>query len=145
MKQDVLITLRGTQNYANDEPDTIELITGGIMQDRNGKFSLSYEETELTGTAGVTSTFFIPNEKRVVLTREGAIHSKMIFEVGVKDQSLYDLGFGALLVGIQAKEIRNELTPEGGRLVIDYLVEIEGSLHSHNTYEISVKPLASNN
>ena len=120
MKQDVLITLRGTQQYADNEPETIELITPGVMQERNGKFSVSYTETALTGNEGVVTTFFIPNPKRVVLSRDGAVRSKMVFEEGRKDESLYDLGFGSLLISICAHHIQCALTPEGGTLRIDY-------------------------
>lgn len=141
MKQEVLITLRGTQQYEQDKPETVELMTRGVMLDRNGKFSISYTETELTGTPGVVTTFFIPNPQRVVLTREGPIQSRMVFSEGVKDESLYDLGFGSLLVGVCARKIDVDLSEEGGRLRIDYTVEIEQSVTSRNSYEILVKPI----
>ena len=71
MKQDVLITLRGTQTVDREPPQTVELVTRGTMTGRNGKFAISYVETELTGNKGVVSTFLVFNSKRVVLTREG--------------------------------------------------------------------------
>lgn len=141
MKQEVLITLRGTQQYEKDKPETVELMTRGIMLDRNGKYSISYTETELTGTPGVVTTFFIPNSQRVILSREGSIQSRMVFSEGVKDESLYDLGFGSLLVGICARKIDVDLSEQGGRLRIDYTVEIEQSVTSRNSYEILVKPI----
>lgn len=141
MKQEVLITLRGTQQYEQDKPETVELMTRGVMLDRSGKYSLSYVETELTGTPGVVTTFFIPNPQRVVLTREGPVKSRMVFVEGVKDESLYDMGFGSLLVGICARKIDVDLNENGGRLRIDYTVEIEQSVTSRNSYEILVTPV----
>lgn len=141
MKQEVLITLRGTQQYEQDKPETIELMTRGVMLDRGGKYSLSYTETELTGTPGVVTTFFIPNPQRVVLSREGPIKSRMVFVEGVKDESLYDLGFGSLLVGICARKIEVDLHEAGGRLRIDYTVEVEQAVTSLNSYEILVTPV----
>lgn len=138
MKKDVLITVRGTQ-LGEDGPQSMELMTRGTMTGRNGKFAISYEETELTGTAGVVSTFLILNPNRVVLTREGAIKSRMVFVKGVKDESLYDLGFGSLLLGVFTKDIRVELSENGGRLFIDYTVEIEQTVSSHNAYEILIE------
>ena len=137
MKREVLITLRGTQ-VTEHGPETVELMTKGTMTGRNGKFAISYEETELTGTAGVTSTFLILNPGRVVLTREGSIQSRMVFVKGVKEESLYDLGFGSLLLGVYTKDIQVELTEDGGRLFIDYTVELEQSLTSENSYEIII-------
>lgn len=141
MKHNVLITLKGTQSYGADKPETIELITRGTMTGRNGKFAISYEETEMTGIPGVTTTFLIFNPRRVVLTREGAIHSRMVFEKDVNNDSLYDLGFGSLMVGVCAKEIQVDLTENGGTLFIDYTVEVEQSMAGRNTYEISIETI----
>lgn len=141
MKQEVLITLRGTQVYGDDAPETIELMTRGTMMERNGKYSISYTETELTGTPGVVTTFFIPNPQRVVLSRDGAVKSRMVFVEGVKDESLYDLGFGSLLVGICARSIEVNLSPVGGTLRIDYTVSVEQATTSRNSYEILIAPI----
>ena len=140
MKKDVLITVRGTQ-VIDDVPESIELITKGTMTGRNGKFAISYVETELTGTAGVVSTFLIFNPERVVLTRDGPIKSRMVFSKGVKDQSLYNLGFGSLLLGIYTKDILVDLNEDGGKLLIDYVVELEQAVTSKNTYEVIVETL----
>ena len=144
MKKEVLITVRGTQ-VTDSGPETIELITGGTMTGRNGKYAISYEETELTGTAGVTSTFLILNPQRVILTRSGNIKSRMVFSKGVKDESLYNLGFGSLLLGIYTKDICVDLSENGGRLTIDYVVELEQTVTSHNSYEVIIETKKSGN
>ena len=141
MSRDVLITLRGTQVSGEENPETVELMTRGIMTGRNGKYAISYEETELTGTPGVTTTFLVFNPRRIVLTRDGAIRSRMVFEKDVKHEALYDLGFGSLLVGIYAKEISADLTEEGGSIFIDYTVEIEQQISSRNTYRLEISPV----
>lgn len=141
MQKDVLITLRGTQTYGSDKPESIELMTRGTMTGRNGKFAISYEETEMTGIPGVTTTFLIFNPKRIVLTRDGAVQSRMVFEQDRKNDSLYDLGFGSLMVEVCANQIHVDLDENGGKLAIDYTVEVEQSMSSRNRYEISVEPL----
>lgn len=141
MKQEVLITLRGTQATGQEPPETVELMTRGTMTGRNGKFAISYTETELTGTAGVVSTFLVFNPQRIVLTREGPIKSRMVFVQGVKDEALYDLGFGSLLLGIHTRKIDVALGDDGGRLFIDYTVEIEQSQTTHNSYELLIRPI----
>ena len=143
MKQEVLITLRGSQSYGNEKPEVVELVTRGTMTGRNGKFAISYVETELTGTKGVVSTFLIFNSHRVVLTREGPIKSRMVFEEGVHDEGLYDMGFGSLLLGVTTRQVQVELGDHGGRLFIDYTVEIEQSQTSRNSYEVLIQPVAS--
>lgn len=141
MKQEVLITLKGTQHCAGEEPETMELMTTGTMSWGRGRFAVSYQETALTGTEGVTSTFYITAPTRVVLNRTGAIETKMVFSQGEKNESLYDLGFGALLVSINARQVDARMAETGGYIHIDYTVEIEQSASSHNTYHITVAPL----
>ncbi len=141
MKQEVLITLKGTQHCEGEEPETMELMTTGIMSCGKGKFAVSYKETALTGTEGVTSTFYITSPTRVVLNRTGAIESKMVFAQGERNESLYDLGFGALLVAVNARQVDASLTEAGGYIQIDYTVEVEQTASSHNTYRITVSPL----
>ena len=140
MKKEVLITVRGTQ-LTDGVPETVELMTRGTMTGRNGKFAISYVETELTGTEGVVSTFLVLNPNRVVLTRDGPIKSRMVFVKGVKDESLYDLGFGSLLLGVFTRDIQVDLSEDGGRLFIDYVVEIEQSVSTHNSYEVLIEPV----
>lgn len=141
MKQEVLITLRGTQATGAEPPEAVELLTRGTMTGRNGKFAISYEETELTGTKGVTTTFLVFNPQRVVLTREGTIQSRMVFIRGQKEESLYDLGFGSLLLGVYTWDIQTSLSEAGGRLLIDYTVEIEQTQSIRSTYEILIEPV----
>lgn len=140
MKKEVLITVRGTQ-MSDEGPETVELMTRGTMTGRNGKFAISYVETELTGTEGVVSTFLILNPNRVVLTRDGPVKSRMVFVKGVRDESLYDLGFGSLLLGVFTRDIQVDLTEDGGRLFIDYVVEIEQSISNRNAYEVLIETI----
>ena len=141
MKQEALITLRGIQSYPGEKPETVELISRGTFSSCNGKYAISYEETELTGTKGVKTTFFIPGKDRIVLTRSGAISSKMVFSAGDRHESLYDLGFGALLITIAARSLQVNLSENGGTVRIDYTVEVEQSATSHNSYELLIQPI----
>ena len=52
MEKPVLITIVGTQRFAGDEPDTIELVTHGTYRYEPGCITLSYVETEMTGLEG---------------------------------------------------------------------------------------------
>ena len=53
MKRDVVLSIQGRQRYGEQEPETIELVTGGTMEFRDGGWDITYEESELTGLAGV--------------------------------------------------------------------------------------------
>ena len=138
MKQEVVLSLRGTQTYDGQEPDVIELVTEGTMEFRDGGWDISYEETELTGLAGVTTTFrVIPG--KVTLTRTGNLRSEMIFEEGVPHDSLYQMDFGALLLTIRAKSVFFDIVPDGGVIDLVYAIEIENSAAGMVDYHLDIR------
>ena len=57
MEKKAMITIRGTQKAQNEEPQTLEFITGGKLQRFGRKLRVSYEESDLIGMEGVTSAF----------------------------------------------------------------------------------------
>lgn len=139
MKQEVLLTIRGQQQYGSDEPDVIELVTDGTLEQCEDGWDLSYEESDLTGLQGVRTTFRV-RENTVVLDRTGALHSQMVFQEGVSHESLYQMEFGALLISVCATRIHWEITQEGGFLDVAYRIAVEESAAGEILYHITIQP-----
>ena len=87
MKKQVMLSVKGTQSYMDQEPDVIELVTEGTMEFRDGGWDICYEESDLTGLKGVTTTFRVEPDK-VILTRQGRLNSQMVFFVKHKHNIL---------------------------------------------------------
>ena len=138
MKQPVVLSIRGRQCYDGQEPDVIELVTDGTMAFTDGGWDISYEETELTGMAGVTTTFRVEPGK-VTLRRTGKLRSEMVFQEGVRHESLYQLDFGALLMTITAKQVYFDIDPDGGVIDIVYSIEIENSAAGTVDYHLDIR------
>ncbi len=138
MEESVVISVEGKQKFLGEEPQTVQIVTDGIMKRVGDVVYLSYEESEMTGMEGTTTTFAVKDD-HVELTRTGAVQSRMVFETGKKNVSLYDMGFGALTIGIQARRLKNNLGPEGGRLEISYGIEIEDQIQGLNSFTIDVR------
>ena len=138
MKQPVVLSIRGRQCYDGQEPDVIELVTDGTMAFTDGGWDISYEETELTGMAGVTTTFRVEPGK-VTLRRTGKLRSEMVFQEGVRLESLYQLDFGALLMTITAKQVYFDIVPDGGVIDIVYSIEIENSAAGTVDYHLDIR------
>ena len=124
MKQAVILSLQGKQYYPGQEPEVIELVTEGTMEFRDGSWEMCYEESDLTGLAGVTTTFRV-EPGRVILRRSGKLRSEMVFCEGVAHDSLYQMDFGALLITVCAKQIEARLSDAGGTVDLVYSIEIE--------------------
>lgn len=138
MKQAVVLSIRGRQSYDGQEPDVIELVTEGEMAFTNGGWDISYEETELTGMAGVTTTFRVESGK-VTLRRTGKLRSEMVFQEGMPHESLYQLPFGALLMTVTAKQVYFDIVPDGGVIDIVYDIEIENSAAGTVDYHLDIR------
>lgn len=138
MKKDVLLSICGRQAYPGQEPDTIELVTDGVMEQINGGWKLSYQESNLTGLEGVLTTFQVESGK-CTLTREGKLRSQMIFQEGVRHESLYQMEFGALMMVICANKVDDTLSAEGGTVDLSYSIEIEQSMAGTVDYHLDVK------
>lgn len=138
MKQDVVLRIRGRQCYEDQEPDVIELVTEGMMELVDGGWNISYEESELTGMAGVTTTFRVEPGK-VTLRRTGKLHSEMVFQEGVRHESLYKLDFGALLMAVTAKQVFFDIVSDGGVIDLVYSIEIENSAAGLVDYHLDIR------
>lgn len=139
MKYSAILTIVGKQHYANQEADTISLTTEGVVeQSAEGSWTISYQESEITGLAGVTTTFEISPEK-IILTRKGPLSSQMIFQEGVRQESLYQMEFGALMITVCATKVAYELDENGGTVDLVYLIDIEQEATGTVNYHLDVK------
>ena len=140
MKKEVILSIRGTQGYMGQEPETLELVTEGYLETREDGFEISYQETELTGLEGVT-THFLLQPGVITLTRTGKLESQMIFREGVRHESLYQMEFGALMIVVQAQKIRHSLSEQGGTVDLTYAIEIENSAAGTVEYHLDIKAI----
>lgn len=138
MKRDVVLSLVGKQYYDGQDPEVIELVTDGTMEFRDGGWDISYEESELTGLAGVTTTFRVEPGK-VTLTRTGNLKSQMVFQEGVPHDSLYQMPFGAMLITVCAKFLYFDIVPDGGVIDLQYSIEIEHSAAGMVDYHLDIR------
>ena len=138
MKNKVVLSIRGRQSYQDQEPEVIELMTEGTMEFLDGGWDISYEETELTGMAGVTTTFRVEPGK-VILRRTGKLRSEMLFQQGVRHESLYQLEFGALLMAVTAKQVFFDIVSDGGVIDLCYSIEIENTAAGLVDYHLDIR------
>ena len=138
MEKDVIISIKGTQKYDGGEPGAVELVTAGRLAQDEAGYTLSYQESELTGLEGTLTTFQIERD-RVTLLRVGEVNSQMVFEEGRRHLSMYDTPYGALSVGINTRKMRAELDARGGNIEIDYAIEIDHALAGQNLFRIHVR------
>ena len=63
MEKDVIISIKGTQKYDGGEPGAVELVTAGRLAQDEAGYTLSYQESELTGLEGTMTTIQVEGEQ----------------------------------------------------------------------------------
>ena len=134
----VILSIQGRQTYMDQEPDTIRLDTEGTMEYRDGGWDIAYEESELTGMAGVTTTFRVEPDK-VTLIRTGKLSSTMVFQEGVAHDSLYRMEFGALMISVKATRLFYDIVPDGGSIDLVYNIVIENTEAGVIDYHLDIR------
>ena len=139
MKHSVMLSIRGTQFYEEQEPEVIELVTEGTMEYRDGGWELCYEESELTGLKGVGPTFR-GTPRKIVLSRTGPMNNEMVFQEGVFHESLYQAEFGiTLMITVCASRVQFSLGENGGQIDLTYATDIENSASGVIEYHLDIQ------
>ena len=138
MTYKVMLSIRGCQRYQDQEPEVIELVTEGLLEQSGNGWLLTYEESELTGLAGVNTTFQV-EPGCVTLSRTGSLSSTMVFREGEFHESLYRMEFGALLLTVCASKVQWNITSEGGTIDLTYAIEIEQSAAGLIDYHLNIQ------
>ena len=120
VQKEVLISIKGLSGVDEDGED-IEFVTGGSYSFDERRAALEYMESELTGMSGTK------------------INMQMMFEEGCKHYVNYSTPFGSMTMGLVTQSIKNELTRQGGRLVLRYLMDLDTILPTRNKVEIEIK------
>ena len=138
MKRPVVLSLRGTQTYEGQEPDVIELVTEGTMEFRDGGWDISYEESQLTGMEGVTTTFRV-EPGTVILERTGNLRSRMVFQKDVPHDSLYQMSLGTMMITVCAKYLFFDIVEDGGMIDLLYSIDIENNAAGTVDYHLDIR------
>jgi len=141
MKRDVILSIRGRQSYMDQEPEVIELVTQGTLEQQDGAWEVSYEESDLTGMQGVITTFHVEPGK-ILLTRQGALNSQMVFRLGYSHESLYQMEFGALMITVCATRVEYDLSENGGTIDLTYSIDIENNAAGTIDYHLELRPIS---
>ena len=138
MEKDVVISIKGMQKYEGNDPDTVELVTAGrLMKDKAG-YTLSYQESEITGLEGTLTTIQVEGEQ-VTLMRMGEFNSQMVFQEVRRHLSMYNTPYGAMSVGVNTRHLLADLSDKGGDIEIDYAIEIDHAIDGRSVFQIKVR------
>ena len=138
MDKDVVISIKGMQKYEGALPDVVELVTAGRLSREGESYTLSYQESELTGLGGTLTTILVDGEQ-VTILRVGEFNSQMVFQEGRRHLSMYNTPYGAMTIGVNTRHLLAQLTDQGGDIEVDYAIEVDHAMTGRSIFRINVK------
>lgn len=137
MCDNVIISIKSHQIYDEREPDCIELVSAGTFEQTTEGYTITYQESELTGLEGTTTVLQV-SEGQVTLLRQGEVNSVMVFEEGRQHVSVYETPAGTLAITINTRRLRSELDAQGGDIEIQYTIDVDRAATGLNLFHIHV-------
>ena len=139
IEKNVILFVRGEQQFDQGEPEVTELMTEGAMTlEEDGEITLTYQETELTGMEGTTTRFSIRDDT-VVLARTGMVNSQLVFQRGKRNSSLYETPWGMMQVDVFTTSLAHRLDGRGGILEIKFNISVDHQVAGENQFKIRVR------
>lgn len=124
MENNAFISVKSFNDLESEEG--IEVLTPGeFYVEENGVFKAIYEETEISGMNGTTTTLLICNDE-LILEREGSTNAKMNFKKGETSISIYDTPYGMMDLQIRTEELDVDIDKNGGKVFAKYSLELGG-------------------
>ncbi len=126
-----------------DEPLEMSLITEADVTVEDGRFTVSYDESEATGLEGSrTSVTFLEDEPGLIsIIRTGAFRTAIVVEEAKRHICTYETPFMPFEISTYGRRVENSMSREGGTLTVDYVVEIKGGLAQHSVLTLKLRKL----
>ena len=140
MKKKVNISLISKQ-FDGENTEQTELMTEGELKLYGDGYELSYDESMASGFEGSVTSVRVKNKGLVTLKRRGEANMELVLELGKKHHCLYGTPYGDLMVGVSAKGISTDMTEEGGRLDLSYVIDVNSSYVGDFEINIGVKTI----
>ena len=137
-EKDVMITLNTKQSDGLNS-EHMEIITEGKYNKFKDGYIISYKDSEATGFNGSSTVLKATQSNKVEIERTGTSQSQIIIEKANKHHCHYGTPYGAVMIGVTAREIKSCLNDNGGDLFFKYVIDINSSFISDYEVNINVK------
>lgn len=138
--EDYNISITGRQEY--DEADGVDageivLKTTGTYSERGDVRFIAYNEYDLDDPKLHYTSVLKLEPGCLTLSRSGS-STRLVLEKGQRHLCLYDTGFATMSVGVFTSRLEHDLSPKGGRLHVEYTLDIDSNLSSRNELTIEL-------
>ena len=134
MEKRAIISVKSSSNL--DPNEAIEVVNPGKFIIEENGFKAIYEESEISGMEGTTTTLNI-QDNIMVLERVGSTTTNMEFKEGTMAVSLYNTPYGVLNLNVDTEKLNINVNENGGEIYSKYILGLEGQ--EGITTELNIK------
>jgi uncharacterized beta-barrel protein YwiB (DUF1934 family) len=136
MSKKALISVKSIQDEKTEE--SIEVVTPGDFYNKNEKYYVEYDETEISGMEG-TKTIFEIDPSKFTLIRNGTTATKMEFKDKSENFVMYNTPYGMIEMKILIQELFININDNGGDVKIKYDMVLPGEKPLNTTLSVNIK------
>lgn len=122
MSEQILFHIKGRYGVISDkqeEPDVVDVVNVADYEYTSGIHYIRFEEI-MEETEGITETYVRVFPNKVELIRSGAVKSKMTFEEGKVNESVYYIPEGQLQMGVDTSALSVSEEEDGLHIHVHY-------------------------
>lgn len=113
-----------TDFQMQDEEDLIEVVTPASYYCKNGKHYVIYDEIVEGSCSTIKNKIKISGNDSLEIMKSGASHTHMVFEKNKKNLTYYQTPYGQMLVGLNTKTMKVDVTEEAIRVQVEYELDV---------------------
>jgi len=128
------------ESFDSVNAQRIDIDYEGVLIVDDGRISIEYEESELTGMEGTKTSisFEAENPEIVVMSRSGSVEGTLCFENNSRIMCSQNTPEMELPLVVDTEKLVNGLNEDGGELKISYGLEFRGSLVARTIMHVEV-------
>lgn len=134
----VLVKIKGIQGLDGDK-DVIELSTEGTFRRFEDEYIITYTEDQTVEGSKTKTQLTVKGDNTVILERRGDLNSRLVITEGERNNCLYAIPQGSLTLGIYGKNVKSNMTANGGSVKMIYSIDMNFEPLSENEVEILVE------
>lgn len=143
--RNIRLKIKGNVLPAGGDEEDIEVIefhTDGTLEKKEGVIYLTYEESEVSGMPGCTTTLAVYGKERVVMSRTDVnqeLDTVIEFQKGKRYEGTYVTPIGPIDMEVLTNSLENSVE-EGdyGTIDIDYNVSLKGLSEGRSLLNVEI-------
>lgn len=138
----ITITTKQQMEGQQGEPvsESMSTNTFGFLKKTRHGLELEYLEDGSRSAGNAVTTVSMLDDNIVTVNRFGMLGAYMVFEEGKSHTCVYDTQPQPVQLRIRTNRLKNSISALGGKLDIDYTVQIAGATAEHSQLSMSVSP-----